>query len=295
VQHLKDILIQLTKQKSFLCILALLFVLFSCKPVNNPEQKQYDAMLLNLKYKSYKTLSENTIPPLVLLFNSTNHTDEPAVSEDVLRLLLGYSWVASGKPDYAIAENNIIQDMQTDDKDIKILGHSLAAMAMYEKGWKDLTSDESVKANRLLNKEPKPMDAQLKITTFHMIMGTLCIYEENYQTARFHFAWFNIISKIEWPYQLVDAMTDIKEGYLKQGLNKIDTLLGKKNIPESVFKQISETYTKTENTKGTVDAKLFWTNTNSFALYNEIKEADIPSVGKVMELLGKIRAKLKID
>lgn len=250
---------------------------------------------MNLKYKSYKTLSENTIPPLVLLFNSTNHTDEPAVSEEVLRLLLGYSWVASGKPDYAIAENNIIQDMQAEDKDIKALGHSLAAMAMYEKGWKDLTSDESDKANKLLNKEPAPMDAQLKITAFHMIMGTLCIYEENYQAARFHFAWFNIISKIEWPYQLVDAMTDIKEGALKKGLDKIDTLIDNKRFPETVQKSVSDTYAKAENTKGTVDTKLFWTNATSFALYNEIKCADIPGIKKVMELVGKIREKLKID
>ena len=90
-------------------------------------------------------------------------------------------------------------------------------------------------------------------------------------------------------------MTDIKEGSLKQGLNKMDTLITKNQIPESVFKQVSETYRKAVNTKGTVDAKLFWTNTNSFALYDEIKSADIPGIKKVMELLGKIREKLKID
>ena len=56
--------------------------------------------------------------------------------------------------------------MQTEDKDIKTLGHSLAAIALYEKGWKDLTSDESAKANKLLNKEPVPMDAQLKDYNF---------------------------------------------------------------------------------------------------------------------------------
>jgi len=295
MRNLKGILFFLAKQFFLFSLFAIFFVLYSCKNINSPDQKQYESLLLNLKYKSYKTLSENTIPPIILLFNSTNHIDDPLVSEEVLRLLLGYSWVVSGKPDYAIAENNIIQDMSTEDKDIKILGHSLAAIAMFEKGWKTLATDESEKANKLLKKEPKPMDAQLKIMTFHMIMGTLCVYEENYQTARFHFAWFNIISKIEWPYLLVDAMTDIKESNLKQGMKKIKTLFNQPHLPEAVYKPISETFAKAENTKGTVDAKLFWTNTNSFALYNEIKDADIPGVNKIMELLGKIREKLKID
>ena len=88
-------------------------------------------------------------------------------------------------------------------------------------------------------------------------------------------------------------MTDIKEGSLKKGLDKIDTLIDNKHFPETVQKSI--TYAKAENTKGTVDTKLFWTNATSFALYNEIKCADIPGIGKVMELLGKIREKLKID
>jgi hypothetical protein len=295
LQKREVILFSLTKQIFLLGVFILFFIILSCKNINNPDQTLYENLLKNLKYISYKTLSENTIPPLVLLFNTTNHVDEPMVSEGVLRLLLGYSWVVSGKADYAIAENNIIQDMSTDDKDIKILGHSLAAIAMFEKGWKTLAADESEKANKLLNKEPKPMDAQLKIMTFHLIMGSLCIYEENYQTARFHFAWFNIISKIEWPYLIVDAMTDLKENNNKQGMKKIKTLLDQKHLPDSIIKSISDNYTKAENAKGTIDEKLFWTNTNSVALYNEIKDADIPNVDKIMELLGKIREKLKID
>jgi len=230
------------------------------------------------------------------LFNSTNHADdEPIVSEEVLRLLLGYSWVASGKPEFAIAENIIIQDMQTDDNDIKTLGHSLAAIAMYEKGWTSLAANELSKANKLLNKEPSPMDAQIKIMTFHLVMGTLCIYEENYQTSRYHFAWFNIISKIEWPYELVDAMTDIKEGFRKQGLKKIKSIIDNQYLPETVYKPIINNYSKVKNINGVADARLFWTNNNSFALYNELKNADIPGIRKVMELLGKIREKLKID
>jgi|GEM_PF-1053748 len=275
-------------------VLALFIFLFSCKS-DNSEQKEYDSLKLNLKYKSYKTLSDNTIPPLVLLYNSTSHKDDPEISEGVLRLLLGYSWIVNNKPNYAIAEGNIIQDLSTGDKDLKFLAHSLVAISMYEEGWKTLATDEAEKGESLLNKEPKSTDSQLKIMTFHIIMGTLSVYEENYQGARFHYAGLSIATGISWPYQIVDAMADLKEGKNKQGLMKIKVLKSDKDIPESVRKSLSETLTKVEKTTGTIDSKLFWSQNISQALYSEIKNSTITGIDKVTELLDNLSEKLKID
>jgi len=274
--------------------IVLLIFLFSCKN-KNPEQKEYDSMLSSLKYKSYKTLSENTIPPLILLYNTTGHADEPKISEDVLRLLLGYSWAVGGRPDYAIAESNIIMDISASNKDVKFLTHSLAAIALYEKGWKSLAIDESRKGKALLNKMPKSNELQLNAMAFHIITGTLCLYEENYQGARFHFAGFNITSKIEWPYLIVDAMADIKEGKVKQGLRKIKKISKSKSTPETIKKSLTETLIKTEKKSETVDAKLFWTKQTSLALYDEIKNSAVPGIVRVANLLENLSEKLKIE
>jgi hypothetical protein len=274
--------------------IVLLISFFSCKN-KNPEQKEYDSMLSSLKYKSYKTLSENTIPPLILLYNTTGHIDEPIISEDVLRLLLGYSWAVSGSPEYAIAESNIIMDISTDNKDVKFLTHSLVAIAIYEKGWKSLAIDESRKGKALLNKMPKSSELQLKAMTFHIIIGTLCLYEENYQGARFHFAGFNIASKIEWPYLIVDAMTDINEGNAKLGLSKIKKISKSKSTPETIKKSLAETLIKAEKQSEPIDPKLFWSKQTSFALYNEIKNSAVHGIGRVTYLLENLREKLKIE
>jgi hypothetical protein len=290
-----------TKSKDFINktifrigFLSLLLFLFSCKS-DNSEQKEYDSLKSNLKYKSYKTLSDNTIPPLVLLYNSTSHNEDPVISEGVLRLLLGYSWIVNNKSNYAIAEGNIIQDLSTNDKDLKFLAHSLVAISMYEEGWKKLAVDEAEKGESLLNKEPKTTESQLKIMTFHIIMGTLSVYLENFQGARFHFAGLSIATGISWPYQIADAMADLKEGKNKQGLLKIKVLKSEKDIPETVKKTLSETLDKIEKTSGTVDSKLFWPRSISLALYGEIKNSEINGIDKVTELLDNLSEKLKID
>jgi hypothetical protein len=291
----------LTKSKDFLCktifpfgFLVLIIFLLACNN-DNTEQKEYDSLKTNLKFKSYKTLSENTIPPLVLLYNSTSHKDDPEISEGVLRLLLGYSWIVNNKPNYAIAEGSIIQDLSTDDKDLKFLAHSLLAISMYEEGWKKLAAEEAEKGESLLNKEPRTTDSQLKTMTFHIIMGTLSVYEENFQGARFHFAGLSITTGISWPYQIADAMADLKEGKNKQGLLKIKVLKSEKDIPEAVKKTLTETLAKIEKTSGTIDSKLFWPRSISLALYSEIRNSEINGIDKVTELLDNLSEKLKID
>ncbi len=270
------------------------FFFVSCKD-KNPEQKEYDSLTSGLKYKSYKTLSENSIPPLILLYNTTNHPDNLEISESILRLLLGYSWAVNERPDYAIAESNIILDISSDDKDMKLLSHSLAAISLYEKGWKTLAADESKIGSALLNRVPISKGTQLKIMTFNMILGTLCIYEENYQSARFYFAEFSIASGINWPYLIADAMADIKEGKLKQGLKKIKIIIKKKDVPDSVRKALSETLTKAETPAVSVDSKLFWNHNTSIALYNGLKNSSILGIDKITDLLDNLVRKLELE
>ena len=282
------------KTISLVFSLILIPFFFSCNN-NNPEQKQYDLLKSNLKYKSYKTLSENTIPPLVLLYNSTNHSCEKEVSEDVLRLLLGYLWIAEGKHDFAIAEGNNIIDFCNDNNETKLLAHSIIAIGLYEKGLKALAYDESKKCSKIIQKMPESGFSDLKIVTYHIIIGTLCIYNENYQGARFHFAGFNIFSRIGWPYMLVDAMADIKEGNTPSGVNKIKKIAENKTSPETVTKHIIQVITNMEKSTDIRDAKFLWTKNISFALYSEIKNSPVKGIEKITELITNLSIKLNID
>jgi len=272
----------------------ILFILFtySCKS-KNPEQKLYDSLQSTLKYKSYKTLSENSIPPVVLLFNTTRHPDDPKISEGILRLLLGYSWMTNGKTDYAIAESNIIQDISK-DQDIILLARSLNAICMYEKNWRSIANEETQEAVvDIPYNENDSLVTNLKSMTFHLVLGTLSIYKEDYQNARFHFAGFSLVSGIRWTYQIANAMADIKEGRPNEGLKEINIIRKNKSVPDSVRISIKEALEKIDKTKP-IDPKMFWTKTTSRAVYTDLNNSDITGINKIIELLNNLSEKLRI-
>lgn len=272
-------------------------MLFACGGAEkSPEQKSYDTMCSSLKFKSYKTLSENTIPPILLVYNSTAHEDELTLSEGILRLLIGFSWAVNDKPEYAVAESNIIQDLSTDDKDIKLLAHSLEALALYEKGLKTLAGDESVKASVLLDKMPDSLKStEIKKITYHMLLGTLCIYEKNFSGAIFHFFNFYKVTKIEWPYLIADALEGMKSSDTKTALKKIKKIALNKDVPEEVRKSLQETMSTAEKDTKNINPQMFWTKVISQSLYNSIKTSAIDGIDKISELMENIKDKLTIE
>jgi hypothetical protein len=272
----------------------ILFILFSYSCKNkNPEQKLYDSLQSTLKYKSYKTLSENTIPPVVLLFNTTRRPDDPKISEGILRLLLGYSWMTSGKIDYAIAESNIIQDISK-DHNLRLLARSLNAICMYEKNWKSIANDETQEAvENMPYNENDSLGTKLKSMTFHLVLGTLSIYKEDYQNARFHFAGFSLVSGIRWPYRIANAMADIKESRPNEGLKEMNIIRKNKSIPDSARITIKEAFAKIDKIKP-IDPKIFWTKTTSRAVYTDLNNSNITGINKIIELLNNLSEKLKI-
>jgi hypothetical protein len=280
---------------SFISFLLLVFFLFSCGGSTDPEQKEYDSMCSSLKFKSYKTLSENTIPPLLLVYNSTAHEDELKIPECVLRLLIGYSWAVNNKPDYAVAESKIIKELSSDDEDIEFLSHSLEALALYEKDLKTLAGKESVRASAALNKMPANKSTEMKQVAYHLLLGTLCVYEKNFQGARFHFAAFNTVTKVEWPYLICDAMADFNEGKTEQALKKIKTIAENKDVPEEVRTSLTDALKNVSKDSKDIDPKVFWTNTTSQSLYNAINTSAIEGIDKISELMGNIQEKLTIE
>ncbi len=256
------------------------------------EERKYESLKSGLKYRAYCALSKNSIPPLIKIYNRNRNPEQPEISEDVARLLLGYLWAVSKKPDFAIAESNMAAELGADE-DMKFLSHTVISIAMYEKGWKSLAKEESGRANALLKKDPEDTSVESKVVLYHLVLGTASIYDGNFDAARFHFAGFSNATQIEWPYLLVDAMADIAEGKVQQGLTKMKKLGQDERLPEEVRTAINQTLADIESEAGPVDSRLFWPKVVSICLYRELGKVGAGGIDKIIEMIDELQEKMK--
>ena len=276
------------------CMLAfvLLIILNSCK--HKSEQKQYESVLSSFKYKTYKGISKTVVPPLLLTYNLEGiNKDSVAFSEEIVRLLLGYYWAISGNTTFAFAEGNITKEFSK-DANFVALSHMLIAVAMYEKGWKNIAKEESNKGVSILNKTPNGEYTKIEITGFHFIIGSLCIYEKNYEAAKFHFAGFAALTGFDWTYTLVDAMGDLNQGNIKTGLQKIKRLSDDPSVPQEIRTTLKTTIAEVEKTTGNVDSALFWPKVVSEVVYKQLKNVSKNGIGHFFNLIDKVKSKINL-
>ncbi len=275
-----------------ICILTITIILNlnSCK--NKSEQKQYESVLSSFKYKTYKKVSETVVPP-ILLTQNFNKRDTAIVTEEIVRLFLGYYWAISGNTTFAFAEGNITKDFSKDANYVA-LSHMLIAVGMYEKGWKNIAKIESNKGIDILSKTPNGKYTKIELTGFHLILGSLCISEKNYDAARFHFAGFASLTGFNWTYTLVDAMGDVDKGNVQMGLQKIKKLGDDPSVPEEIRLSLKKTIIEVEKTTGNVDSALFWPKLISEVIYKQLKNVSKNGIGQFFELIDNIKRKINL-
>jgi hypothetical protein len=281
-------------KKILLVLLAALLIptFYSCK--KKSELRQYKRVLSSFKYKAYKGVSETVIPPLLLASNLDNiNNKRQVVSEEIVRLLLGYYWAVSGNATFAFAEGNITIDKSKDVNYIA-LSHMLIAVGMYERGWKNLAKGESEKGIELLNKTPNEKYSNIELTGFHFIIGSLCIYEKNYEAAKFHFAGFAALTGMDWTYTLVDGMTDINNGKLQSGLQKIKKLSEDPSVPEEIRISLKKSIEEVEKTTGKVDSALFWPRVFYSVIYDKLKDVTKNGIGLYFDLIESAKKKINL-
>ena len=273
-------------------VLTLSMIIVSCGCGNKSEREQYEAATSGFKYNSYKSLSEKALLPLCTAYNN-QIPDSLKVRDEIVRLLLGYFWITSGKTSYGFAEGNIILE-KSDDETFKSLAHLLISVGMFENGWKDLAKEESGTAINLLSKNPEGKYVKFELTVVHLLMATFSVYNRDFESAKFHLAGFGLLTGINWPYQLADAMNDVENGDLQEGLKKIKSLSKDQSVPSQVRTSLQEAIAEVEKTTGDVDSALFWPRAISGALYGELKNASQPGIEKAMNLLDKAQESVDI-
>lgn len=279
----------------FLLVLLCTVILISACGKEKTEQEKYRDLQTSLKYKAYKAITSNVLPPALKLYNQQRQASLTKVDEGLVRLLLGYAWVISQKPALAMVEGKLVTVSDTDAEIYRLLGHSVIAIAMYEKGWEQIARIESSKAVDILKKEFGRKNARETLMVAHLLLGTVSIYEKNYKAARFYFAGFSAVARIDWPYTVVDALADIAEGQVQQGLTKMKKMTRDKSLPAEVRKAIAEGIAKIENDAGSVNSRLFWPRLISRLAYKELKSATNPATNSLMKVVNEIGSKVGLN
>jgi hypothetical protein len=256
------------------------------------ERELYEEVRSSIKYRTYKAVSSKLSYDMI----SVKAVNVPAQvnkeNELFMRLLLGYSWAVTKKDAFAFAESDIVSDRSTVPSE-KFLAHSINAIVMYENGWQELAKEESGLANGALNKSPDNQNVKLQAAVFHLIMGTLCIKDQNYAAARFHFAGFGTATDIHWPYQIVDAMADIQGGDVQKGLQKIKRMSQDPAVPPEIRLILADAISEIEkNTGGDVDSSLFWPKAVAGILLDQLKKSSVEEIKAAGETLDKLKEKL---
>lgn len=272
----------------FVMSAVLILTAASCR--KKTEREEYESATSGLKYRAYKTLSEQLFPPAFQSYNS-GVPDSLKVREEYGRLLMAYVWMCSGKTTFGFAESHIVQE-QAEEAQFKLLARMLIAIGMYENGWKDLAGEEAEGAIAELDQTPDNGNLKIELTLLELLAGTYCVYSRDFDGARLHFAGFAVLSGVNWPHDLVDAMGDVESGNIQQGLKKIKAMSKDESVPEEVRKTLAEAITKVEASTGDVDSSLFWPRVISSVLYDELGKSAQPGISGFMKLMSDLKEKL---
>lgn len=267
--------------------LAIIILVFSCE--KKDERHLYEKELKRTSYKAYKAISGTTLGTVLVAYNATSDEEIP-FSSVYVRLLAGYGWTVMKKPVYTFAEANLILE-ESDDLREQALAHLLLSIGMYEKGWPVIAKQESDIGLAGL-KNTGVNDAETEILIVHILAGTVCIYDRNFDLAKVHFQGIGDITGIKWPVLLIDAMADIENGDIQKGLTKIKEASKDESIPREIREAMEEMIKDIENKTGKIDGPLFWPRLIGLALFDELKESANPTIEKIGKIPSEFCDKL---
>lgn len=273
-----------------LSLIALLFT--ACGSDKPSEKEQYEEIRSSFKYKTYKVLSQGSVKIISDGYNKTLDSAGWKVEDSYVRLMLGYYWAISAHPAFAFAEADILTENAATGN-LSFLAAMLNSCTMYQMGWTTLAKEESDKGMSLAAKGPDKELLETETMIFHLLIGTVCVQQENYDAAKFHFAGFSQLSGIEYPYELIDIMVDIKKHDIQAGLKKAKLLSDNPKVPQEIRDELKVIVAEAEKKGGDVNSSMFWPKIISSVIMDEMKKSSSKGISGMMNMVGTATEKLQ--
>lgn len=277
---------------SALALLLMTVFLVACGSEKPSEREQYEELRSTFKYKTYKVLSQGSVTLISEGYNKTIDSAGWKVEDSYFRLMLGYYWAISGHPAFAFAEADVLTE-KSSSENLTYLASMLNSCTMYQQGWTTLAKEESDKGIALASSNGDKKMLEMETMIFHLLVGTVCVQQENYDAAKFHFAGFAQLTGVDFPYKLIDIMIDVKKGDIKTGMQKAKILADDPTVPEGIRVELKGIVVEVEKKGGSVDSSMFWPKLISSFIVDELKKSSRQGVSGLMGLLDSATSKLK--
>jgi hypothetical protein len=133
----------------FLVTASLVVQLAGCASSPKTQSDHYRDLQNGTIYKTYQKVSVKAMKPVVKEYNRELAKDNRAqVGETHVHALLGFIWLASSEPDFALAEADYALGQARDPRD-RYNALAIQALAMHQQGWYHLARQKSTEAGIL--------------------------------------------------------------------------------------------------------------------------------------------------
>ncbi len=276
--------------KKVLTVIIICTVFFSSCAKKKTEEELYKDLTSSFPYKTYKTVSSTLLPVLAKQYN--DNAGAAKVTTEEARVFLAYFWASSNKSIPAFAESNMIIDNEGSSQILKYLAHMVRAMACVNMKMPVMAKKELETAKALFDDPEGGYSEPHKQALFHLIIAIACVYNDEYEVARFHMLFVSQLTGILWPYQLIDGAFDVKEGRVQEGLIKIKELSENPEVPEEARALIKEHIAEIEKTSGPVESRLFWVRAIGSVVFKDLKNATSEEVKKLHAFVDDLTRRL---
>ncbi len=243
-----------------LLVIALAMGASACSRKPQTEAEQYAELRGSFKYRTYQALSRTALPLAISAYNeqiaAEGIADAEKLDEGLARVLLAFVWTTSLKPDLALAETELaMAHLQSPDE--RFLIHSLTAIALYEKGWSKLAQKESAAGEAVYADVAKREQVRLMKLASYLVMGSLAVYESDFDAAQAWFGGLEVETGFSWPTKCVAIVRDFHGGDIQGGLRKTRALADDDTLPRAVRDSLRDLIEKVEAEHGSIDSSLF--------------------------------------
>jgi hypothetical protein len=175
----------------------------------------------------------------------------------IARILLAYGEMTADKPDFALAETDLIEESTQCNVSEKQIATSLRAVIFHRNEWPGLAQLETEKVKAMMGKAPSGDMSFQGMLVANVAFAGLAIRNDNWEAAGIHIESISLMLDEPWIASLSKIGIAFKEKRIEDGLQEMKRLSQDPSVPTEVQTVMQGFIADIEKQHGDVDSPLF--------------------------------------